>query len=95
VSATVSEPQATCLHSDLMEPLPADFAKMLVQVLAPGDEGGAAEVIQAAIRLDDARLETFLARVAERVRASDRLITHEELRRLLRAAAKGESAAGS
>jgi hypothetical protein len=78
-----------------MEPLPADFAKMLVQVLAPGDEGGAAEVIQAAIRLDDVRLGNFLASVAERVRTSDRLITHEELRSLLRASAKGGSAAAS
>ncbi len=78
-----------------MEPLPPDFARRLAQVLEPGEEGAAAEVIQAAIRLDDARLGDFLALVAERVRSSAQPITAAELQALLRAAAKGEREAGS
>ncbi len=78
-----------------MEPLPPDFARRLAQVLDPGEEGAAAEVIQAAIRLDDARLGDFLALVAERVRSSAQPITAAELQALLRAAAKGEREAGS
>ncbi len=78
-----------------MEPLPPDFARRLAQVLEPGEEGAAAEVIQAAIRLDDARLGNFLALVAERVRSSAQPITAAELQALLRAAAKGEREAGS
>ena len=79
-----------------MEPLPADFARQLAEVLEPGDEGAAAEVIQAAIRLDDTRLESFLALLAERVRSSARPIRGAELRGFLRAsAAKGERASGS
>src|SRR5215467_2269890 len=38
----------------VMEPLPPDFAKQLLQVLEPGGEGAAAEVIGRAIHLDDA-----------------------------------------
>ncbi len=67
-----------------MEPLPPDFARQIVEVLAPGEEGAAAAVIEAAINLDDARLGTFLSLLAERVRASPRRITGEELRGLLR-----------
>jgi len=78
-----------------MEPLPADFARQLAEVLQPGDEGAAAEVIQAAIRLDDVRLENFLALLAERVRSSARPINRAELRGFLRASTKGERAAGS
>jgi hypothetical protein len=80
-----------------MEPLPADFARQLAEVLEPGDEGAAAEVIQAAIRLDDMRLENFLALLAERVRSSARPINGAELRGFLRASAsaKGERAPGS
>jgi len=78
-----------------MEPLPADFARQLAEVLQPGDEGAAAEVIQAAIRLDDVRLENFLALLAERVRSSGRPINRAELRGFLRASTKGGRAAGS
>ncbi len=76
-----------------MEPLPPDFARQLAEVLEPGAEGTAAEVIQAAIRLDDARLEQFLGLLAERVRSSRRRITQSELRGFLRASAGGRSAA--
>jgi hypothetical protein len=78
-----------------MEPLPPDFARQLVEVLQPGDEGAAAEVIEAAIRLDDVRLGKFLALVAERVRSSAKPINRAELQAFLRASAKGEREAGS
>lgn len=78
-----------------MEPLPPDFARQLAEVLEPGDEGAAAEVIEAAIRLDDERLGNFLAMLAERIRVSARPINREELRAFFRASAKGETGAGS
>lgn len=78
-----------------VEPLPPDFARQLAEVLEPGDEGAAAEVIEAAIRLDDERLGNFLAMLAERIRASARPINRDELRAFFRASAKGERAAGS
>jgi hypothetical protein len=78
-----------------MEPLPPDFARQLAEVLKPGDEGAAAEVIEAAIRLDDERLGNFLAMVAERVRSSARPINRAELQAFFRAAAKSERSAGS
>jgi hypothetical protein len=79
----------------VMEPLPPDFARQLAQVLEPGDEGAAAEVIQAAIRLDDVRLGRFLEMLAERVRSSALPITRAELRGFLRASTKGGPVAGS
>lgn len=79
----------------VMEPLPPDFARHLAEVLEPGDEGVAAEVIEAAIRLDDERLGKFLAMLAERVRTSARPITRTELRNFLSASTKGARAAGS
>ncbi len=78
-----------------MEPLPPDFARQLAEVLEPGDEGAAAEVLEAAIRLDDVRLGNFLAMLAERVRSSATPINRAELRAFFRASAKGERAAGS
>lgn len=66
-------------------PLPLDFARQLAEILEPGDEGAAVQVIQAAIRLDDARLGRFLAMLAERVRSSARPITRAELQNYLRA----------
>jgi hypothetical protein len=78
-----------------MEPLPPDFARHLAEVLEPGDELAAAEVIQAAIRLDDVRLENFLALLAERVRSSAKPINRVELQGFLRASARGEREAGS
>jgi hypothetical protein len=71
-----------------MEPLPPNFARQIIEVLAPGDEGAAAEVIEAAINLDDAKLESFLALLAERVRSSSRRITGAELRAFLRESTK-------
>jgi hypothetical protein len=74
-------------------PLPADFARQLAEILEPGDEGAAAQVLQAAIRLDDARLGSFLEMLAERVRSSARPITGGELQAFLRASARGEKGA--
>ena len=78
-----------------MDPLPADFAKQIVKVLAPGDEGAAADVIEAAINLDDARLGSFLSLLAERVRSSSKRITGAELRAFLRESTKYGRPAGS
>jgi hypothetical protein len=78
-----------------MEPLPPDFAKQLLQVIEPGDEGAAAEVIGAAIHMDDARLGKFLELLADRVRTSAKLITEPELRDLLKKSTKPERPAGS
>lgn len=69
-------------------PLPADFARQLAEILEPGDERAAAEVLHAAIRLDDARLGSFLELVADRVRGSSRPVTGEELRAFLRASTR-------
>src|SRR6266446_6179742 len=76
------------LHSAWMEPLPADFAKQLLQVIEPGGEGAAAEVIGAAVHLDDARLGIFLELLADRVRSSAKPITEPELRDLLKKSTK-------
>ena len=78
-----------------MEPLPPDFAKQLLQVIEPGGEGAAAEVIGAAIHLDDARLGKFLELLADRVRSSGEPITEPELRDLLKKSTKPERPAGS
>jgi len=78
-----------------MEPLPPGFAKQLLQVIEPGDEGAAAEVIGAAIHLDDARLGKFLELLADRVRASAKPITEPELRDLLKKSTKPDRPAGS
>jgi hypothetical protein len=77
-----------------MEPLPPDFAKQLLQVIEPGGEGAAAEVIGAAIHMDDARLGKFLELLADRVRSSARPITESELRDLLKKSTKPERPAG-
>ena len=69
-------------------PLPADFARQLAEILEPGDEHAAAQVLQAAIRLDDARLASFLELLADRVRASARPITGAELQGFLRASTR-------
>lgn len=68
-----------------MEPLPPDFARHLAEVLEPGDEAAAAEVIQMAIRLDDERLRIFLDLLSERVRSSADPIREAELRQFLQA----------
>ncbi len=78
-----------------VDPLPPDFAWQLAEVLEPGAEGAAAQVIKAAIRLDDERLRHFLELLTERVRSSPRRITPSELRGFLRASAQGGRAASS
>ncbi|HET7467268.1 MAG TPA: hypothetical protein VFL29_11420 [Candidatus Dormibacteraeota bacterium] len=78
-----------------MEPLPPDFAKQLLQVIEPGGEGAAAEVIGQAIHLDDVRLGKFLELLAGRVRSSARPITEVELRDLLKASTRAPRQAGS
>jgi len=78
-----------------MEPLPPDFAKQLLQVIEPGGEGAAAEVIGAAIHLDDARLGKFLELLADRVRSSGEPITEPELRDLFKKSTKPERPAAS
>jgi hypothetical protein len=78
-----------------MEPLPPDFARQLAEVLEPGTEGAAAQVISAAIRMEDERLGHFLALVADRVRSSPRRITPSELRGFLRASSQGGRSASS
>ncbi len=72
-----------------MEPLPPDFAKQLLQVIEPGGEGAAAEVIGAAIHLDDVRLGRFLELLADRIRSSSEPITEDELRGLLKTSTQG------
>ncbi len=78
-----------------MEPLPPEFARQLAEVLEPGSEGAAAQVISAAIRMDDERLGHFLALLTERVRSSPRRITPSELRGFLRASSQAGRAASS
>jgi hypothetical protein len=71
-----------------MSGLPADFADTLAQVLEPGHREAAANVIEAATRLDDDGLRRFLELFAARVRASAAPIRYEELRRFLRVAGR-------
>lgn len=78
-----------------MEPLPPDFARQLAEVLEPGEEAAAAQVLEAAIRLDDVRLGHFLDLLAERVRSSPRKITPGELRGFLRASSQAGRSASS
>ena len=78
-----------------MQPLPPDFARHIMEVLEPGEEGAAAAVIEAAISLDDARLGIFLSLLAERVRTSSRRITGAELQGLLRESTKHGRPAGT
>jgi hypothetical protein len=76
-----------------MEPLPPDFVRQIAEVLEPGAEGVAAQVIKAAIRLDDERLSHFLDLLADRIRSSPRHITSSELRGFLSASAGAPPAA--
>jgi hypothetical protein len=62
-----------------MKHLPTDFAQELAHVLDPADRGAAADIIKAAIALDDEGLGTFLELFAQRVRESAAPITHAEL----------------
>jgi hypothetical protein len=63
--------------------LPDDFADTLARVLEPHETGAAAEIIEAATRLDDEALGRFLRLFASRVRASTAPVRAGELRALL------------
>jgi hypothetical protein len=77
-----------------MDQLLADFAETLARVLEPGQEKRVAQVIEAATRLDDDALRSFLERFAARVRASPTPVKPEELAQLLRLSkAGGQSSA--
>jgi hypothetical protein len=67
-----------------VDQLPPDFADSLAKVLEPGQKTMAAEIIEAATRLDDERLQKFLERFAARVRDSPAPVTADELLRFLR-----------
>ncbi|TAN32089.1 hypothetical protein EPN29_10215 [bacterium] len=73
-----------------MRELPDDFAVTLARVLEPGERETAANVIEAATMLDDDGLRMFLEMFARRVRASAAPVRHEELRKFLHSAARGE-----
>jgi hypothetical protein len=68
--------------------LPKDFAEILERVVAPGHQAAVAEVIQAATRLDDEGLRTFLDQFAARVGSSRAPVRSEELLQFLRASTK-------
>jgi hypothetical protein len=77
-----------------MTHLPSDFAEDLAQVLEPSHRGLAAGIIEAASRLDDEGLRTFLELFAQRVRESGNPITHAEMHGFLAAAKKSGHAHG-
>jgi hypothetical protein len=77
-----------------MTHLPSDFAEDLAQVLEPSHRGLAAGIIEAASRLDDEGLRTFLELFAQRVRDSGKPITHAEMQGFLAAAKKSGHAHG-
>jgi hypothetical protein len=68
-----------------MDQLPPDFAETLARVVEPGQHAAAAEVIEAATRLDDDALRIFLEKFAARVRSSPAPVRHDELLQFLRA----------
>ena len=72
-----------------MEHLPPDFANAIVRVIEPGKEAAVAEVIQAATLLDDEELRMFLEKFAERVRASPKPVSPQELVQFLREVTSG------
>jgi hypothetical protein len=76
-----------------MHDLPDDFASTLARVLEPGSHDAAAEIIEAATRLDDEGLRRFLRLFAARVRESSAPVRGDELKDLLRVA--GRSGGGS
>lgn len=71
-----------------MRELPDDFVDTLARVLEPEHREAAAEIIEAATRLDDEGLRRFLQLFAARVRASDAPIRAGELRNFLQRAAR-------
>ena len=77
-----------------MDQLPEDFAETLARVLEPGQEKRIAQIIEAAMQLDDEGLRLFLERFAARVRASPAPVKPEELVQFLRLSkADGQSSA--
>ena len=66
-----------------MDQLPPDFAKTLIRVIEPGKEAAVARVIKAATLLDDDALRIFLEKFAQRVRASPKPVTAQELLQFL------------
>jgi hypothetical protein len=77
-----------------MKHLPPDFAEDLAQVLEPAHRGAAADIIKAASALDDEGLRTFLELFAQRVRESEKLITHTELKAFLMASKRSSRPRG-
>ena len=67
----------------MVKHLPPDFAADLARVLEPAHRGAAAGIIKAASELDDEGLRTFLELFAQRVRESEKPITHVELKGFL------------
>ncbi|HUZ88053.1 MAG TPA: hypothetical protein VNF26_13995 [Candidatus Baltobacterales bacterium] len=70
-----------------MSALPDEFAETLARVLEPGHHEAAAEIIEAATKLDDDGLRVFLQLFAGRVRASGAPVRSDELRSFLQRAA--------
>ncbi|HUY72914.1 MAG TPA: hypothetical protein VMW11_00210 [Candidatus Dormibacteraeota bacterium] len=70
-----------------MSALPDEFAEMLAHVLEPGHHEVAAEIIEAAMMLDDEGLRIFLQLFARRVRSSGAPVRDDELRTFLQRAA--------
>lgn len=78
-----------------MQHLPPDFAEDLAHVLEPSDlEEAAAVIAAAAAGLDDERLGTFLALIAQRVRESAAPITRGELQGFLKASKRSRRTRG-
>jgi hypothetical protein len=69
--------------ADAGAPIPDEFAEMLGALLEPGQEDAVAEVLEAALELDDEQLGAFLAAAAELVRTSRRPLRADELRALV------------
>jgi len=72
-----------------MTDLPEGFAPDLARVLHPNDHEAAAEIIEAAVMLDDVGLARFLTLFAARVRESPEPVRSDELRGYLQRAARG------
>jgi len=77
-----------------MQHLPPNFADDLAQVLEPSDRAAAAGIIEAATALDDVGLRTFLELFAQRVRASEKPVTQDELQGFLAASKRSRASHG-
>ncbi len=74
-----------------MRELPDDFAATLARVIEPAHREAAADVIEAATRLDDDGLRRFLELFSARVRASAAPVRYEELRSFLGVAGRANA----